>query len=176
MDTSQRASICRTSATDSAASYRNCLIADAKAGQAAETTAAPGLQPGDRRPDIRGGILAPPTRTDEAHRGAFAPAQTARSSHSPDGRKWHNATKINDSGQTLLEFALGLMIFLVLVFGTMDFASLLYHKVTLQNAARQAGRYAITGQCLLNSNGACSMSRYLSIQRVLEACFDWHHQ
>ena len=61
------------------------------------------------------------------------------------------------------------MIFLVLVFGTMDFANLFYHKLTLQNAVRQAGRYAITGQCILGSNGACSMSRYLSIQQVLES-------
>lgn len=77
-------------------------------------------------------------------------------------------TKINDSGQALVEFALSLMIFFLLVFGTMDFANLFYHKVTLQNAVRQAGRYAITGQCILGSKGACSMSRYLSIQQVLE--------
>ena len=81
---------------------------------------------------------------------------------------WHNVTKVNDSGQTLVEFALALMILLVLVFGTMDFANLFYHKLTLQNAVRQAGRYAITGQCILGSNGACSMSRYLSIQQALE--------
>ena len=76
-------------------------------------------------------------------------------------------TKANDSGQALVEFALSVMIFFLLVFGTMDFANLLYHKVTLQDAVRQAGRYAITGQCIL-SKGACSMSRYLSIQQVLE--------
>jgi Flp pilus assembly protein TadG len=100
-------------------------------------------------------------------RTSASDSATSRS-NSSGGTKWHRVTKVDDSGQTLLEFALGLMIFLVLVFGSMDFANLLYHKVTLQNAARQAGRYAITGQCLLNSSGACSMSRYLSIQQVLE--------
>ncbi len=83
-------------------------------------------------------------------------------------RKRHSVTKTNDSGQTLVEFAIALMIFLLLVCGAMDFANLLCQKLTLQNAVRQAGRFAITGQCILGGNGACSMSRYLSIQQVLE--------
>jgi len=76
-------------------------------------------------------------------------------------------TKTNDSGQAMIEFALAAMVFFLLVLGTMDFGNLFYHELTLQNAVRQAGRYAITGQCA-GGVGSCSMSRTLSIQQVLE--------
>ena len=76
-------------------------------------------------------------------------------------------TKANDSGQAMIEFALAAMVFFLLVLGTMDFSNLFYHELTLQNAVRQAGRYAITGQCV-GGVGSCSMSRTLSIEQVLE--------
>jgi TadE-like protein len=57
------------------------------------------------------------------------------------------AGKAEDSGQTVVEFALATTIFLVLIFATFNFAFLFYSKVTLQNAVRQAGRFAITGNC-----------------------------
>jgi hypothetical protein len=47
--------------------------------------------------------------------------------------------------QTLVEFALMLPIFLVLVFGLIDFARVMQANVTIQHAAREAGRYAVTG-------------------------------
>jgi hypothetical protein len=75
--------------------------------------------------------------------------------------------KANDSGVTMLETAISLFVFLVLVMGTMDFGFLFSTKVTLQNAVRQAGRYAITGQCITGSGG-CSESRYNSIIQTLE--------
>ena len=74
----------------------------------------------------------------------------------------------NDSGQTLVETAISLSIFLLLVLGTIDFGYLISTKVTLQNAVRQAGRYAITGQCITGSDGSCSLSRYNSIMQVVE--------
>jgi hypothetical protein len=76
----------------------------------------------------------------------------------------------NDSGQALVEIAISLSIFLLLAMGTVDFAFLFNHKLTLQNAVRQAGRYAITGQCLDGSNGTCS--RYNGIISTLEAASD----
>jgi hypothetical protein len=77
--------------------------------------------------------------------------------------------KQNDSGQALIEIAISLSIFLLLAMGTIDFAFLFNHKLTLQNAVRQAGRYAITGQCQLGSNGTCSLTRYQSIIATLES-------
>jgi Flp pilus assembly protein TadG len=77
-------------------------------------------------------------------------------------------TKANDSGQTMVEVAISLSIFLLLVMGTVDFGHLYSTKVTLQNAVRQAGRYAITGQCITGSNGSCSITRYNSIVQILE--------
>ena len=62
----------------------------------------------------------------------------------------------------MVEFALGALVFLLLVFGVMDFAYFFYVKLTLQNAVRQAGRYAITGQAM---SGA---SRYNSILQMVE--------
>jgi Flp pilus assembly protein TadG len=58
----------------------------------------------------------------------------------------------SDSGQTMVETALCATIFLLFMFGTISFGYLYYTKVTLQNAVRQAGRYAVTGNC---SSGNC---------------------
>jgi len=77
-------------------------------------------------------------------------------------------TKANDSGQALVETAISLAVFLLLVLGTIDFGYLFSTKVTLQNAVRQGGRYAITGQCVTGSDGTCSLTRYNSILRVVE--------
>ena len=77
-------------------------------------------------------------------------------------------TKANESGQTLVETAISLSIFLLLVLGTIDFGYLISTKVTLQNAVRQGGRYAITGQCITGSDGSCSQTRYNSIMQVVE--------
>ena len=76
-------------------------------------------------------------------------------------------TKANDSGQASLEIAFALSFFMVLVMATVDFGNLYSTKLTLQNAVRQAGRYAITGQCI-NSGGACTQSRYNSIVSTLQ--------
>ena len=58
----------------------------------------------------------------------------------------------NDSGQALVEVAISLSIFLLLAMGTIDFAFMFNNKLTLQNAVRQAGRYAITGNCIQGAN------------------------
>ena len=76
--------------------------------------------------------------------------------------------KANDSGQTLVETAISLSVFLLLVMGTMDFGYLFCTKTTLQNAVRQGGRYAITGQCILAGDGSCSKTRYNSIMQIVQ--------
>ena len=45
-----------------------------------------------------------------------------------------------------MEFALVALVFLTLVFGIIDFARLFESWVTVQHAARQGGRYAVTGR------------------------------
>ena len=74
----------------------------------------------------------------------------------------------DDSGQALIEVALSLMLLLVFSMAAMDFGYLFSQKLTLQNAVRQAGRYAITGQCITGSNGSCSVTRYNSVVQTLQ--------
>jgi Flp pilus assembly protein TadG len=61
----------------------------------------------------------------------------------------HNA---EETGFTMVEFAITATVFFLLFFAVIDFGFLFCAKVTLQNAVRQAGRYAITGDC---SSGTC---------------------
>jgi Flp pilus assembly protein TadG len=49
------------------------------------------------------------------------------------------------AGTSILEFAFVVPAFLLLLFALIDFSRLFYVQLTLQNAVRQAGRYAITG-------------------------------
>jgi Flp pilus assembly protein TadG len=63
-------------------------------------------------------------------------------------------------GQTVLEFAIVVPLFLLLVFATIDFGRLFYVQMTLQNAVRQAARYAITG------SKQTGVSRYQSVLNV----------
>ncbi len=58
----------------------------------------------------------------------------------------HSTSQRRRRGQTLAEFALTLPIVLLLMFGIIEFARIFQAWVTLQNAARTAARYAITGQ------------------------------
>ncbi|HEY7465476.1 MAG TPA: TadE/TadG family type IV pilus assembly protein [Dehalococcoidia bacterium] len=48
-------------------------------------------------------------------------------------------------GQSLLEFALVLPIFLLFVMGTVDFGWALRNYITATNAAREGARYGVTG-------------------------------
>jgi Flp pilus assembly protein TadG len=66
------------------------------------------------------------------------------------------------SGQGLVEFAISAVTFLILVFAVIDFSYLFLVKLALQNAARQAGRYAITGRAIPGQ------SRYNSILLTAE--------
>ncbi|MGD0766358.1 MAG: TadE/TadG family type IV pilus assembly protein [Dehalococcoidia bacterium] len=49
-------------------------------------------------------------------------------------------------GATIVEFALIATVFLLLVFGVIDFGRLFQSWVTIQYAAREGARYAITGR------------------------------
>src|SRR5271166_3797346 len=58
----------------------------------------------------------------------------------------------SESGSTMVETALCATLFLTFLFAVINFAFLYYSKVTLQNAVRQAARYAVTGNC---GSGSC---------------------
>lgn len=49
-------------------------------------------------------------------------------------------------GQTLAEFAISLPLLLILLFGIIEFGRMFQSWVTIQNSARTAARYAVTGQ------------------------------
>ena len=73
------------------------------------------------------------------------------------------------SGTSALEFAFVLPMFVLLLLGIVDFSRLFYVELTLQNAVRQAGRFAITGNHLANpQNPGTSMSRVQSITQIAQ--------
>lgn len=70
-------------------------------------------------------------------------------------------------GQSLVEFALVAPIFFLLVMGIFDFGRLFFTQMTLQNALRQAGRFAVTGNHLTDSQGQ-TLSRIDSILQTAQ--------
>jgi Flp pilus assembly protein TadG len=48
-------------------------------------------------------------------------------------------------GQATVEFAMVAPLYFLLVFGIIEFGRIFYVELTLQNAVRQAGRFAVTG-------------------------------
>jgi len=54
---------------------------------------------------------------------------------------------LRERGQELVEYALTLPIFLLLVFGIFDMGRGVYYYSALQNAAREGARYAIVNAC-----------------------------
>lgn len=73
------------------------------------------------------------------------------------------------AGSSLLEFALVVPVSLLLLFAIIDFARLFYTEATLQNAVRQAGRYAITGNHLPDpQHQGQNLSRVNSITQIAQ--------
>ena len=72
-------------------------------------------------------------------------------------------------GQAMTEFSLVAPLFLLLVFGIMDFGRLFFWQMTLQNALREAGRFATTGRHLPDpANPPNTLSRIDSIIQVAQ--------
>jgi Flp pilus assembly protein TadG len=57
-------------------------------------------------------------------------------------------TRKSWSGQNLVEFAIVVPVFFLLLCALFDFGYAFYAQMTLQNAVRQAGRFAVTGNRL----------------------------
>jgi hypothetical protein len=70
------------------------------------------------------------------------------------------------NGQTLAEFALAAPIFFLLVFGFIDMARLYQSWVTVQHAAREGARYAVTGRA---DCSIASPSREACIEHIARA-------
>ena len=51
------------------------------------------------------------------------------------------ATRQRKPGQAIVEFALASLVFLMIVFGTIDFGRAIFTAVTLHNAVREGARY-----------------------------------
>jgi Flp pilus assembly protein TadG len=68
-----------------------------------------------------------------------------------------------------VEFAIVAPLFFLLIMGVLDFGRLFFTQMTLQNALRQAGRYAVTGNHLADpKNAGQTLSRVASIQQIAQ--------
>ena len=73
------------------------------------------------------------------------------------------------AGASAVEFALVAPMFFLLFFAVFDFARLFFAEMTLQNAVRQAGRYAVTGNHMPDPQHAGqNLSRVASITQVAQ--------
>lgn len=66
----------------------------------------------------------------------------------------------------MVEFALAAMVFLIVVFGIIDFSRLFHSWVTVQHAAREAARYGVTGRsdCHIASDDRLTCIEYVAKQ------------
>jgi Flp pilus assembly protein TadG len=71
------------------------------------------------------------------------------------------AFRKGDAGTSMLEFVFAGAVFFLLLISIFDFSYLFLYKMELQNAVRQAGRYAITGQA------QAGLNRYSSILQTV---------
>ena len=69
-------------------------------------------------------------------------------------------------GQSLVEFAMVVPLFFLLLFGIIEIGRVFFVQMTLQNAVRQAGRFAVTGNHL--TQGTNALSRVQSIVQIAQ--------
>ena len=80
----------------------------------------------------------------------------------PENSRSHRSSRLS-RGEGLVEFAVVLPLFFLLMFGIIDMGHLYFVQVTLENAVRQAGRFAVTGATLPGQS-----SRVASIKLVAQ--------
>ena len=77
--------------------------------------------------------------------------------------------RLRDDGGATMEFAIVATVLFTVMFGCFEFACLMYGQITLQNAVRTAGRYAMTGNHLPDPNNpGHTLSRAASITQVAQ--------
>jgi Flp pilus assembly protein TadG len=69
-------------------------------------------------------------------------------------------------GGTFVEFALVIPLFFLLTFAIIDFGYLFFMKLSLENAVRQAGRFAITGNHLTTTSSSGTVTTETRIQSI----------
>jgi len=68
----------------------------------------------------------------------------------------------------VVELAILLPVFLLLIFAMLDFSRMMFTKITLQHAMREAGRFGVTGRSLPDPNHPETLqSRLASIKQVV---------
>lgn len=71
-------------------------------------------------------------------------------------------------GQALVEFSLVAFLFFLLAFATIDFSWMLFNQMNMQDAVREAARYASTGNHIVtNPATGATLSRVASIDQIL---------
>lgn len=71
-----------------------------------------------------------------------------------------SSNKQMQRGQAMVEFALTSLLFILLVVSIIEIARIMHAYVTIQHAARVAGRYAVTGQWMPEFSGANGAAHY----------------
>jgi hypothetical protein len=74
---------------------------------------------------------------------------------------------LNNKGTTVVEFAVVVPLFFLLIFGIIDFGWYFFVEHTLQYATREGMRLALVGRKLMDENGN-SMSREASIIKTIK--------
>lgn len=75
----------------------------------------------------------------------------------------------SEDGQSIIEFAITFLVFILLVFAVFDFGHLFFVEMQVQNAIQEAARYGSTGNHLPDPNNpGNTLSRVTSIINTLE--------
>lgn len=75
----------------------------------------------------------------------------------------------SEDGQSIIEFAITFLVFILLVFAVFDFGHLFFVEMQVQNAIQEAARYGSTGNHLPDpSNPGNTLSRVTSILNTLQ--------
>ncbi len=71
-------------------------------------------------------------------------------------------------GQSLVEFSIVTMTFFLMTFAVIDFSWMMFNQLSMQDAVREAGRYAVTGNHLKDPKKGTTLSRVESINLILQ--------
>ncbi|MDL5035522.1 pilus assembly protein [Comamonas sp. Y6] len=79
---------------------------------------------------------------------------------------------VHQRGATLIEFALGLLIFLMFLLGVVDFSRLLYTWAAANEATRAGARYAVVCD---DKNQKANVLRYMQnrLPQITDVAIDW---
>jgi len=80
-------------------------------------------------------------------------------------RQW--SRKLDQRGQSAVEFLLALPLALLLLAGIFEFGRHFYTRLSMRNAVSEAARFAVTGQTLTDPTTGQPMARSTSIVQVI---------